>query len=53
MGKHSGKADTNDTQGPHGTGPFPTPEESAKKAAEFDALFAANKAAAEAKRGEK
>lgn len=36
MGKHSGKQDPNDTEGPYGSGPHPSPEESQRKADEFE-----------------
>lgn len=51
MGKHSGSQDPNDIQGPHGSGPHPKPDESAKKAASFDAQYAASKLAADVKKG--
>jgi hypothetical protein len=39
MGKHSGQQDPNDVQGPYGPGPHPTPEESQKKADDFDRQY--------------
>lgn len=42
MGKHSGKQDPNDLAGPSGPGPHPTPEQSKKAAASFDAQFKAS-----------
>lgn len=42
MGKHSGPQDLEDLRGPHGTGPHPTPEESERKAQEFDNQWQAN-----------
>lgn len=50
MGKHSGPQDPNDTEGPHGNGPHPTPEESQKLADSFDRQIRYNAERAEAKR---
>lgn len=54
MGKHSGKQDANDVQGPFGPGPHPSDDESQKKADSFDAQWEASRLAGggKEKRGE-
>jgi hypothetical protein len=53
MGKHNGPQDANDIQGPHGPGPHPTENESARKGASFDAQLGASRLSADVKRGQK
>ena len=48
-GKHSGPQDPNDLAGPSGPGPHPTPEQSEKAAASFDAQIKASEKRAEKK----
>lgn len=42
MGKHAGQQDLQETTGPYGPGPHPTPEQSEQAGKDFDAQIAAS-----------
>lgn len=49
MGKHSGPQDLDDTAGPHGPGPHPTPQESKRAGQDFDHMIARSEERAKGK----